>query len=248
MKRLQVSIRDKYYPNNLHVLDNLQFNANTGEFIAIVGPSGTGKTTLLNIIANLDSDFTGEIVMPSLSLNPEAKVNTGIMFQEARLMPWLTVAENIKLVMQPSGNPARELAEIINRVGLGGFESSFPAQLSGGMKRRVSMARAFAVDPQVLLLDEPFQHLDGPAAEELQNQLMQLWNKDKQLVLLITHQLREALALADRILFLSKRPATIMLDFPVKLKRPRTPDCVVVDALYYQIINKYPGLLSGELI
>ena len=190
-------------------------------------------------------------------LNPEKSVRIGFMFQQARLMPWLSVLENITLVMKKTPEPGASetqtstttdrAMQMINLVGLSGFENKFPQQLSGGMKKRVALARAFSIDPQLLLLDEPFQSLDSPTANKFRKQLMRLWNSQKQTVLFVTHDLREAISMADRVLFLSHRPSKIILDYKVRLSRPRTIDSDCVSDLHQQILLEYPDILSGEL-
>ena len=179
------------------------------------------------------------------------------MFQQARLMPWLSVVENIALVLDDvsssvdvasrASSKLERVHQIIEQVGLSGFENSFPHQLSGGMQKRVSMARAFSVEPELLLLDEPFASLDSPTAEKFRLQLLELWDKEKQTVLFVTHDLREAIALADRIVFMSDRPSSILLDHTVQIPRPRGIDSVDVGREYNALLECYPQLLSGQL-
>jgi len=238
MNMLSVTIRAKRYPNGRCAIENLSFSARPGEFVAIVGPSGAGKTTLLKIISGLDTDFDGH-----LELAGQARV--GFMFQEPRLMPWLTVAQNLALV-DPSAQGSR-LAEALERVGLRDCAGLFPRQLSGGMQRRVAMLRAFLVEPQLLLMDEPFQSLDGPTAEQLRAQLLTLWQATKPTVLFVTHNLQEALSLADRVLFLSPGPSRIALDFAVDADRPRGLNGHAVQRLSRQLLADYPDLLKGRI-
>ena len=162
MNTLSVHVRAKRHSPHTCTVANLQFSARAGEFIAIVGPSGAGKTTLLKIISGLDTAFDGEIRLP-------AGATLGYMFQEARLMPWLTVLENLQLI--PSAMQRQQLLEMLEMVGLKECASLYPRQLSGGMQRRVALLRAFIVQPQLLLMDEPFQALDAPTAAQLRAQL-----------------------------------------------------------------------------
>ncbi len=235
---LSISVRAKRYPNGSCAIENLSFSARPGEFVAIVGPSGAGKSTLLKIVSGLDTHFDGQ-----LDFAGQARV--GFMFQEPRLMPWLTVAQNLALV-DPTANGSR-LAGALEQVGLGDCSQLFPRQLSGGMQRRVALLRAFLMEPQLLLMDEPFQSLDGPTAEQLRAQLLALWQATKPTVLFVTHNLQEALSLADRVLFLSAGPARVVLDVPVDLPRPRCLDSSGVQQLSQQLLADYPDLLKGRL-
>ena len=238
MNDLQVHIAAKRFGTGPCTMQELRFSARPGELLAIVGPSGAGKTTLLKIISGLERDFEGSVQLP-------ADAKTSLMFQEPRLMPWLSVAGNLQLVA-----PQVELAQIneaLQRVGLQGYANLFPSQLSGGMQRRVALLRAFLTQPQRLLLDEPFESLDQPTAEQLRAQLLGLWQLRKPTVLLVTHSLPEALALADRVLFLSSGPARIALDYTVPAARPRALESDVVRSLGQALLRQHPELLKGRL-
>ncbi len=238
MNTLSVTVSAKHYPNGHCAIRNLAFSAAPGEFVAIVGPSGAGKTTLLKIISGLDTAYDG-----SLELAQQTRV--GFMFQEPRLMPWLTVADNLALVDKHVSGDV--LAQALERVGLKDCAGLFPQQLSGGMQRRVALLRAFLIAPQLLLMDEPFQSLDGPTAEQLRTQLCTLWQASRPTVLFVTHHLAEALSLADRVLFLSAGPSHIALDFAVSLPRPRGLESAAVQQLVQQLQQDYPDLLKGSL-
>ena len=238
MNMLSITVRAKCYSNGSCAIENLSFSARPGEFVAIVGPSGAGKSTLLKIISGLDTNFDGQ-----LDFVGQARV--GFMFQEPRLMPWLTVAQNLALV-DASATGSR-LHQALERVGLGDCSQLFPRQLSGGMQRRVALLRAFLMEPQLLLMDEPFQSLDDPTAEQLRAQLLSLWQATKPTVLFVTHNLQEALSLADRVLFLSAGPARVVLDVPVNLPGPRGLDSTGVHRLGQQLLADYPDLLKGRL-
>jgi NitT/TauT family transport system ATP-binding protein len=233
---LSVAIQSKHFANGKCAIKNLSFTAHTGEFLAIVGPSGAGKTTLLKIISGLDTAFEGQLQLPS-----EGKV--GFMFQEPRLMPWLTVAQNLSLVDKNASG--EKLKRSLSKVGLKDCADLFPNQLSGGMQRRVALLRAFSVAPQLLLMDEPFQSLDAPTADQLRTHLLELWQDTKPTILFVTHNLQEALALADRVLFLSTGPSHIALDLPLDLPRPRSVDSPAVQTLAQQLLQRYPDLLKG---
>lgn len=244
---LTVDIRRKAYANGCCAIENLAFAAQPGEFVAIVGPSGAGKTTLLNLVAGLDREFDGRIGLCTAA-PPQASPKIGFMFQEPRLMPWLTVQQNLELVLAP---PARthqvaKLQDLLALVGLPECGALFPGQLSGGMQRRVALLRAFIVEPDVLLMDEPFQSLDAPTAGQLRALLQDLWQRTRPSVLFVTHSLREALSLADRVLFLSARPSRIILDFPVGLPRPRAIEDAAVQKLHASLLDRYPQLLEGR--
>jgi NitT/TauT family transport system ATP-binding protein len=235
---LTVAIQNKHFANGNCAIRNLSFTAGPGEFLAIVGPSGAGKTTLLKIISGLDTAFEGQLQLPSAG-------KVGFMFQEPRLMPWLTVAQNLALVDQTA--TGEKLAQSLAKVGLKDCADLFPNQLSGGMQRRVALLRAFSVTPQLLLMDEPFQSLDAPTADQLRTHLLDLWQDTKPTVLFVTHNLQEALALADRVLFLSPGPSRIALDLPLELPRPRKVDSPGVQSLAQALLQKYPDLLKGSV-
>jgi ABC-type nitrate/sulfonate/bicarbonate transport system ATPase subunit len=235
---LQVDIRRKHYPNGCCAIRDLGFQARAGEFVAIVGPSGAGKTTLLKLISGLDTALEGTVQLPAQS-------TPGFMFQEPRLMPWLTVQQNLALVDKTA--TGERLARLLEQVGLKDCADLYPKQLSGGMQRRVALLRAFANAPQLLLMDEPFQSLDAPTADQLRAHLLGLWEQSKPTVLFVTHHLAEALALADRVLFLSEGPAHIALDVAVDLPRPRRLESDAVQQLGRELLEVYPELLKGRV-
>lgn len=244
MSVLQINIQEKTFLNGVQAAKDLQFAVNKGEFVALVGPSGSGKTTLLNMVANLESDYRGSIQAPIDALS--------YMFQESRLMPWLTVENNIRLVLdapalQADSERFARMNLLIEQLGLSAFRNAFPKQLSGGLKRRVALARAFVTQPQVLLMDEPFQSLDEPTAQDLRQVLLTLWQNTRPTVLFVTHSLNEALQLADRILFFSARPAQVILDYTVPLARPRSLITSDLQPVQNQLLQLYPKLLSGTL-
>ncbi len=239
---VQIDIQSKVFSNGIQAAKNLQFTLQQGEFVALVGPSGTGKTTLLNLIAGLDTDLQGSIQAPRHALS--------MMFQEPRLMPWLTVEDNIRLVldapvMQTDVQRWQRMAQLIEQLGLSEFKHAFPKQLSGGLKRRVALARAFVTQPQLLLMDEPFQSLDEPTAQALRAVLVNLWQHTRPTILFVTHHLNEALQLADRVVFLAPRPAQVILDYPLHLARPRAAS--EVQGLQQALLTQYPALLTGSL-
>jgi len=205
----------------LHVLEDIHTVINPQEFLCVLGPSGCGKTTLLRVLAGLDQHTQGEIVFPQ-SKNP----TVGIVFQESNLMPWRSVLDNILLPLEVRGfdrKQAQDLAiEMAGLVGLSEFLDVWPQSLSGGMAQRVAIARAFVQDTDILLLDEPFGALDALTREQMGVELLRIWQARKKTVVMVTHSISEALLLADRVLVLSDRPATIVMDKKVNLPRPRT--------------------------
>lgn len=248
MTSLTVDIRKKTYANGCCAIQNLTFSAKQGEFVAIVGPSGAGKTTLLNLIAGLDREMDGEVGFQSGQASTE-NPRIGFLFQEPRLMPWLTVQQNLALVLPATAHPdrVRQLPDWLERVGLPGCGAMFPGQLSGGMQRRVALLRAFIVDPELLLMDEPFQSLDVPTANQLRILLTDLWRATSPTVLFVTHSLPEALSLANRVLFLSRQPSRVILNMPIDLTYPRTIEDPSVQTLHASLLDQYPHLLSGSL-
>ncbi len=221
MTRLEIDIVEKTYPAQsgkaAHTaLSALDFQVPDGQFLCLVGPSGCGKTTLLNLIGGLDKGYEGSIRFGESAM--ERRI--GFMFQAPRLMPWLTVLENVQLVAKSNSDGERG-RELLVHMGLADVLDAYPATLSGGMRRRVALARAFAIEPQLLLLDEPFVSLDQPIAERLRTLLLDLWQTRPTTVLFVTHDVREALSLADRILFLSSTPGRLVHDMEVSLPRPR---------------------------
>lgn len=247
MKSLEINIHRKVYSNDLCTIQDLVFSAEKGEFIAIVGPSGAGKTTLLNIVAGLDQDVDGEILINGTPLNNaiHARESVGFLFQESRLMPWLTALENVQLVLDGKSADVEHAKALLKQLGLEEFEHAFPGQMSGGMQRRVALARAFALQPSLLLMDEPFQSLDSPTADRLRGLLLDLWGKAQPIILFVTHNLREALALADRVIFLSARPACVVDEISIEIPRPRQLDDKDVSMLYERLLYENPQLLSG---
>ena len=245
MTFLSVNIKKKAYGNGCCAIENLSFSAQPGEFIAIVGPSGAGKTTLLNLVSGLDREMEGRI---DTDTTRSAPTRLGYLFQEPRLMPWLTVQKNLELVLtaQSSLHQVRSLQEWLTLVGLQGCGEMFPSQLSGGMQRRVALLRAFIVEPELLLMDEPFQSLDAPTANQLRILLQDLWKSTSPTVLFVTHNLREALSLANRILFFSTQPSRVILDMPVDLLHPRTVDDLSVQNLHEALLLQHPKLLEGH--
>jgi ABC-type nitrate/sulfonate/bicarbonate transport system ATPase subunit len=218
--RLDVTIKQKCFRaasgGKLEVLGELAFSLGPGEVAALVGPSGCGKTTLLRIIAGLDHDFEGRVTLP-------AHGTLGMVFQEPRLLPWRSVEQNVRLAAPDAGDT--NLDALFHTLGLAAHRNYYPGELSLGLARRAALARAFAVEPDLLLLDEPFVSLDDALAGRLREELAELVNRRPVTTLLVTHNVEEAIGLADRLLLLSASPARVLAEVPVA--RPRaahTPD------------------------
>ena len=210
-------------PGKVAALQETSVEIVSGEFVCFVGPSGCGKTTLLNLVAGLEEPSQGEILK-----NGEKVMGPGsdrvVIFQEAALFPWLSVIQNVEfgLVGRMKARKRREIARaFLNLVHLSRFENSYVHQLSGGMKSRVAIARALALNPSVLLMDEPFAALDAQTRDLLHEELQEIWQKTRQTVLFVTHNVREAVRLGDRVLIFTARPGRIKKEFKVELPRPR---------------------------
>lgn len=224
---LEVSQVYAAFPNGnggLQVLEDVSFGVRSAEFVSLVGPSGSGKSTLLRILAGLLQPVEGEVRLEGKPMSRPRR-GVGVVFQNANLMPWRTVRENISLPLELQNIPqeaARAQAEeMVDLVGLAGFADSLPRDLSGGMAQRVAIARALAQDPEVLLLDEPFGALDALTRERMGEELLRIWHKHKKTIVMVTHDISEAVYLSDRVLVLSDRPGHIKLDLPIPLPRPR---------------------------
>jgi len=206
------------------VLDNVSMEAAKGEFVCLLGPSGCGKSTLLNIIAGFLSPSAGEVRIDGVPVRGPDRRRI-FVFQERGVFPWLTVEENIGFGLFEKGLPAPERARLtghyVERVGLSGFERHYPKMLSGGMQQRTALARALANDPKVLLLDEPFGALDNQTRALMQELLLGIWEADKKTVLFVTHDIDEAIFMANRVCVMTARPGRIKSEIPVDLPHPR---------------------------
>ena len=203
-------------------LSDVTLRVEKGQFCCIVGPSGCGKTTFLRIVAGLEQHTSGKL---ELLHYDQSKPLNSMIFQEQSIFPWMTVRENVAFGLKMRGRRGPEADDLVNyyidKVGLSAFQASFPHQLSGGMKQRVSIARAFANDPEILLMDEPFAALDEQNKALLQEELLRIWEESKKTVLFITHSIDEAIVLSDRALIMTARPGRLKSDLPVTLPRPR---------------------------
>lgn len=223
---LQIKNLNKNYTidsEEVHVLENINLTVNPGEFISIVGASGCGKSTLLRLIIGLEDNYEGEILLGAKPVKGTS-VDRGMVFQQASLFPWLTVEKNIEfgLVGKLSKGEKKQIVqEHIDLVGLSGFEKAYPDQLSGGMQQRASIARALVNRPKVLLLDEPFGALDAFTRINMQQEVLRIWEAEKTTMILVTHDVDEAIFLGDKVVVMSNRPGNIKKIIPVDLPRPR---------------------------
>ncbi|ACJ17602.1 ABC transporter ATP-binding protein [Coxiella burnetii] len=240
----------KHGTQSLLVLDRISFNVGEGEIIAILGKSGSGKSTLLRTIAGLIKPSSGVVLYHGEPINAPVPGLT-MVFQHFALMPWLTVLENVELGLEARGIAREErrarAIEAIDIVGLDGFESAYPKELSGGMSQRVGLARALVVDPEVLLMDEPFSALDVLTAENLRGDLINIWHSGKtniKSVILVTHNIEEATFLADRILVFSSDPGTIRSEVNVELPHPRNDQ----DPEFRRLVDDIYGLMTRPAV
>ena len=208
-------------------LNGVDMEIRENEFVCVVGPSGCGKSTLLNIIAGLERPTSGRVCVKGKEVvNPGSE--RGVIFQQYALFPWLTVKKNVKFGLKLRGVKEPELSEIADKyirlVGLEEFGDSYPKELSGGMKQRVAIARAYAVTPEILLMDEPFGALDAQTRTQLQTELLETWEKEKKTCFFITHDVEEAIILAQRVVIMSARPGRVKEIVPVNIPYPRTQE------------------------
>jgi NitT/TauT family transport system ATP-binding protein len=218
---------------DITALDHVSFNVTPGEFLAVIGPSGCGKSTLFNIIGGLLGGYAGRVAVAGEKISgPHAAI--GMVFQEESTFPWRNVVDNVAFPLEIAGLGKRERIErarhFVSMVGLDGFEKRYPAELSGGMRQRVSMARTLASEPKILLMDEPFAALDEQTRLLLGDKVLQIQQQLRQTTLLITHNITEAVQLADRILVMTYRPGRVKRMVDIKLPRPRTSEIVSSEA------------------
>lgn len=242
MTDIQINIHSKTYPavgqaGHHQAITDLKLSLKSNEFVCLVGPSGCGKTTLLNIVADLDNDYDGEILVGQQHTHPKI----GYVFQNPRLLPWRTVRENIELALDDH-QASDSIDALLEVMQLTQSQHVYPERLSLGMSRRVSIIRAFAVDPDVLLMDEPFVSLDAPTARQVRGLLLKLWQQRPHTVLFVTHDLREAIALADRLIFLSAAPMRVVSEIVVPIARSERHNEIAVESFRQQLIHDHPEI------
>jgi ABC-type nitrate/sulfonate/bicarbonate transport system ATPase subunit len=231
------------------VIQDLSFSVGAGEFLTIIGPSGAGKSTLLNMIAQIDLPSKGEVQFRGEVINdpnrsrpsPGCDGRIGYVMQDDNLLPWRTLRANVEYPLEIQGRLNREarqrVDELIETVGLGGFENYYPHQLSGGMRKRASIIRTLAYDPPVILMDEPFGALDAESRLHIQSDLVRLWQRGEKTILFVTHDINEAIALGDRTITLTKSPACVRGEHVIDIPRPRALDSIVT-------APQFPALFS----
>lgn len=243
--------------NRLPVTALQEFNieVDRGEFVSIVGPSGCGKSTFLNVLLGLIKPDTGEMRLNGTRITGPSQ-ERAMVFQEFGLLPWRTVSANVELGLELKGIPAaqrtKQATELIQLVGLNGFEGHYPHELSGGMKQRVGLARALATEPEVLLMDEPFAALDAQTRDLMQAELLQIWERTKKTVLFVTHSIEEAAYLSDRVIVMTARPGRTKEIIQIKLPRPRdyemrlTPEFNDIKASIWNKLKDELGARAGD--
>jgi NitT/TauT family transport system ATP-binding protein len=226
---------------NLPALSAVDLEVAEGEFVSIVGPSGCGKSTLLYILGGFISADSGLIEVGGKPVTGPG-TDRGVVFQEYALFPWLTVTQNIRYGLEMTGVARREREETVHRlvrtIGLEGFEHRFPRELSGGMKQRVAIARTLAYDPSILLLDEPFGALDAQTRETMQDELLRLWQATRKTVVMVTHDVNEAVYLSDRVLVMSQRPGRMVAEFTIAIDRSGNRETTMLNADFNAVRNE----------
>ena len=248
VSRLDILIREKRFPAAgaapAHLaLRDVRITARHGEFICLLGPSGCGKTTLLNIVAGLDRDYDGQLALPSVPGGVMPVV--GYVFQTPRLLPWRSVRQNVELVLSEEQRASGIAEQLLEAAGLTPFLDAFPQRLSLGMSRRVALVRAFAVRPDLMLLDEPFVSLDEPTAQRLRELLLDLWQARPTTALFVSHNLREAIFLAERIVVFSAAPGRVVADLPLPLTRAERSEPGAVESVREGLLRERPELFQG---
>jgi sulfonate transport system ATP-binding protein len=233
-KMIKINIKEKSF-KGIKVLENIDISLKEAEFLSIIGPSGCGKTTFLNIVSSLDKNFKGNVNINSS--------NIGFVFQDARLIPWLTIKENLLIVSKDKN--IQEINELLKLVNLENILDLYPKDLSGGMARRVSFVRAFINKPKLIFLDEPFISLDYPTATALKKDFLEICKRFNTTIILVTHDLSEAIYLSNRIIFFNKNPATVIFEYinsnnqEFNLKK--------IDELKNELLETHPHILEGFL-
>ena len=251
MENITINIEKKEffnYENKIKpyiAIRDFNLKISKGQFCSIIGPSGCGKTTLLNLISGLDKIYTGNI---TFGKNKDVyNLKKAYMFQTPRLLPWLNVQQNVEVVLNKDQKKNEISKKFLSIMGLEKFLDYYPNKLSGGMQRRVALARSFATQPQLLILDEPFTSLDEPVANLLRKMLLELWIKQPTTIIFVTHDINEAIYLSDKIVFLSKSPSKVLKEININTTRPRKIDDKNILKIKNKILKENNSILKGEL-
>lgn len=243
---VQFFYEDPTTRERLLAIERIDLEISVGEFVSIVGPSGCGKSTFLKIVNGLLPTYEGDISV----LEPDHGRAHAMVFQDSALFPWYSIISNVAYGLACQGIPKAEAQArampFIEMVGLAGFESKYPYQLSGGMQQRANLARALTVDPEILLMDEPFAALDAQTRELMQAELLRIWNEAQKTVLFITHQIDEAIYLSDRVIVMSARPGRILADIRIDLPRPRELQ-IKRSPRFVELMDQIWGLIAPQL-
>jgi NitT/TauT family transport system ATP-binding protein len=248
--RVRVDAVSKVYPapagKSLVALEDVSLDVGDGEFVTILGPSGCGKSTLLQIVAGLEPPTRGRVIFDGA---PVGAPRTAVVFQEHALFPWRTVRDNVAFGLEVRGVPAAERIaasrRLLELVGLEAFADRYPHHLSGGMRQRVAIARALAVEPALLLMDEPFSALDAQSRALMQLELLTLWERTRRSILYVTHQIQEAVLLGDRVVVMTRRPGRILAVRPVPLSRPRD-ERTMLDPAFVSLVDECWQLIKQD--
>lgn len=246
---LEISNVSKIYDadaeDSVHALDDISLTLQEGGFVSVIGPSGCGKSTLFGIVGGLIPDYEGTVLIDGRPVDGSHH-DIGMVFQDESTFPWLTTLDNVAFPLEVQGVPKAEREEkarhFINLVGLDGFENHFPAQLSGGMKQRTAVARTLAFEPRIMLMDEPFGALDEQTRLLLGDKLLEIWARLKQTMMLITHNITEAVQLSNQVVVMSYRPGKIKRIIDIDLPRPRTSEVIATPAF-----GGYVGSIWNDL-
>ena len=235
------------------ILDGVSFQLTKGSFTSLVGPSGCGKTTLLRIIAGLEQADSGDLIMGGTTAgNSGAKPSLAVVFQQGSLFPWKSVRRNVAFGLELAGVDRATITERVDQtlemVHLTGTDKKFPYQLSGGMQQRVGIARALALDPDILLMDEPFASVDAQTREELHDELLEIWERTRKSVLFVTHSIDEAIVLSDEVVVMGARPGRILRRFDIDLPRPRTEESARILPAFADLHHDIRQLLVSSTV
>ena len=234
----------------IHALCDIDLDVATGEFITVLGPSGCGKSTLLHLLGGFESHTSGTMTLGGEPILGAGR-DRGMVFQHATLFPWRTIEGNVAWPLEANGQRRKQARlaarELLDLVGLAGFNDSYPNELSGGMRQRAAIARTLALSPKMLLMDEPFGALDSQTRELMQEELNRIWEQAKLTVVFITHDINEAVFLGDRVVVLSSRPGRVISDVPITLERPRNDD-TKRDPAFLEYHHKFWSLIREQIV